>query len=159
MLNDTMVTLQGHIGGPVNLRQAGDSPVANLRVACTPRRLQRQTNQWVDGETQWYSVSAWRHLGEHCARSLVSGDPVIVHGRLHTRTYTNKDGAEVTSLEVEALLVGHDLSRGISSFSKRPSAAEMAARAAAEPTVDGGSAAADGAAAEPGAGADGVVAA
>ena len=157
MLNDTMVTLQGHVGGPVNLRQAGDSPVANLRVACTPRRFQRHSNEWVDGETQWYSVSAWRHLGEHCARSLKSGDPVIVHGRLHTRTYTNKDGVEVTSLEVEALLVGHDLSRGISAFSKRPSAAELAARANPEPTSVGGSAAPDPAAT--GAGADGVVAA
>ncbi len=131
MLNDTVVTLQGHVGGTVTLRQAGDSQVANLRVACTPRRLQRRTNEWIDGETQWYSVSAWRHLGEHCARSLQSGDPVIVHGRLHTRTYINKDGVEVTGLEIEALLVGHDLSRGISTFSKRPPQAELAARTAA----------------------------
>lgn len=132
MLNDTMVTLQGHVGGAVTLRQAGDSQVANLRVACTPRRLQRRTNEWVDGETQWYSVSAWRHLGEHCARSLSSGDPVIVHGRLHARSYVNKDGVEVTGLEIEALLVGHDLSRGITTFSKRPSAAELAERSRAE---------------------------
>lgn len=136
MLNDTMVTLQGHVGGTVNLRQAGDSLVANLRVACTPRRLQRRTNEWVDGETQWYSVSAWRQLGEHCARSLTSGDPVLVHGRLTTRTYRNKDGVEVTALEIEALLIGHDLSRGISVFHKRPSAAELEARVAAAAAAD-----------------------
>lgn len=128
MINETIVTLSGNVGGPVNLRQAGDSVVANLRVACTPRRLQRATGQWVDGDTQWYSVSAWRHLGEHCARSLNSGDPVIVHGRLSTRTYVNKDGVEVTTLEVDALLVGHDLGRGISAFTRRPSAAELEAR-------------------------------
>ncbi len=131
MINDTTVTLQGHVGGQVELRQAGEVQVANLRVACTPRRLKRATNEWVDGETQWYSVSAWRQLGEHCARSLRSGDPVVVHGRLTTRTYTNKDGVEVTSLEIEALLVGHDLSRGISVFHKRPSAADLDARVAA----------------------------
>ena len=28
MLNDTMVTLQGHVGGPVTLRQAGDAAAA-----------------------------------------------------------------------------------------------------------------------------------
>lgn len=135
MINDTIVTLQGHVGGPVTLRPAGDSTVANLRVACTPRRLKRATGEWVDGETQWYSVSAWRHLGEHCARSLHTGDPVIVHGRLSTRTYVDKNGVEVSSLEVEALLVGHDLGRGISSFTKRPSGAEVEARrqAAAAP--------------------------
>jgi len=139
MLNDTMVTLQGHVGGTVTLRQAGETNVANFRVACTPRRFQRSTNEWVDGETQWYSVSAWRHLGEHCARSLNTGDPVIVHGRLGASTYTNKDGVEVTGFEIEALLVGHDLSRGISSFSKRPSAAELQARAAAGAAAAAGS--------------------
>ncbi|WP_300403900.1 single-stranded DNA-binding protein [Nocardioides sp.] len=151
MLNDTMVTLQGHVGGTVTLRQAGETNVANFRVACTPRRFQRSTDEWVDGATQWYSVSAWRHLGEHCARSLATGEPVIVHGRLSTSTYTNKDGVEVTGLEIEALLVGHDLSRGITSFSKRPSAAELQARAAA-----GAAAAGSG---EQEAGAAGVVAA
>lgn len=128
MINDTMVTLQGHVGGAVQLRQVGDSQVAHLRVACTPRRLKRATGEWVDGETQWYSVSAWRHLGEHCARSLGSGDPVILHGRLQTRTYVNKAGVEVTGLEVEALLIGHDLSRGTSSFRKRPTPAEQSAQ-------------------------------
>jgi len=131
MSNDTIVTLQGHVGGTVQLREVGDAVVANLRVACTPRRLKRATGEWVDGETQWYSVSAWRHLGEHCARSLNSGDPVVVHGRLTTRTYVNKDGVEVTTLEVDALLVGHDLNRGITTFAKRPSAAELAERQAA----------------------------
>lgn len=123
MLNDTMVTLQGYVGGDVELRQVGDSVVANLRVAATPRKYQRRSEEWSDGETQWYSVSAWRHLGEHCARSLRRGDPVVVHGRLLLRTYVNKAGIEVTALEIDALLVGHDLTRGISSFSKRPVAA------------------------------------
>ncbi len=121
MSNETMVTLQGNVGGDVVLRQAGDQPVANFRIACTPRRFQRRTGEWVDGETQWYSVSAWRHLGEHCSRSLRRGDPVVVQGRLTQRTYINKAGVEVTSLEVEALIVGHDLGKGVSVFTRRPS--------------------------------------
>ena len=120
MSNETMVTLQGNVGGDVVLRQAGDQPVANFRIACTPRRFQRRTGEWVDGETQWYSVSAWRHLGEHCSRSLRRGDPVVVQGRLSQRTYINKSGVEVTSLEVEALIVGHDLGKGVSMFTRRP---------------------------------------
>jgi len=118
MLNDTMVTLQGYVGGDVVLRQAGDVPVAVLRVACTPRRFRRSTQEWVDGTTQWYTVNAWRQLGEHCARSVRRGDPVVVHGRLEARSYVNKAGVEVTAFEVEALVVGHDLSWGTSEFSK-----------------------------------------
>lgn len=121
MFNETMVTLQGNVGGDVTLRQAGDQMVANFRIACTPRRFQRKSGEWVDGETQWYSVSAWRQLGEHCSRSLRRGDPVVVQGRLTQRCYINKSNVEVTALEVEALLVGHDLSKGVSAFSRRPS--------------------------------------
>ena len=123
MLNDTMVTLQGRVGGDVELRQAGDAVVAHLRVAATPRKYVRSTDEWVDGETTWYAVSAWRHLGEHCAHSLRRGDPVVVHGRLTTRTYINKAGVEVAAFEIDALLVGHDLTRGTTSFTRRPVAA------------------------------------
>ena len=121
MSNDTMVTLQGHVGGDVTLRSAAGTLVAGFRVACTPRRFQRSTEEWVDGTTQWYSVSAWRTLGEHCHDSLRRGDPVIVHGRLQQRPYVNKSGVEVTALEIDAVLVGHDLTRGVTRFSKASS--------------------------------------
>lgn len=117
MVNDTTVTLQGWVGSDVLLRQAGDTPVASFRVGCTPRRRLR-TGEWVDGDTQWYSVSAWRWLGEHCAQSLRKGDPVVLHGRLVARSYVTKAGVEATSYDVDALLVGHDLSRGTTVFTK-----------------------------------------
>lgn len=126
MLNETVVTLQGWVGGDVQVRQAGDALVAHFRVACTPRRFRRSTQEWVDGETQWYSVNAWRGLGDSCARSLRQGDPVLVHGRLSARTYVNGAGVEVTSFDVEALLVGHDLTRGTSQFTRTPKAAPAA---------------------------------
>lgn len=124
MPHETMVTLQGWLGADVQLRQAGDSTVASFRLACTPRRFRRSTQEWVDGPTQWYTVNAWRALGDHCARSLRRADPVVVHGRLNTHTYVNKAGVEVTVFEVEADVVGHDLSRGTSQFTKaaRPAA-------------------------------------
>lgn len=123
MLNDTMVTLQGHVGSEVELRRAGESVVANVRVAATPRKYLRRTDEWVDGDTQWYTVNAWRQLGEHCASSLVRGDPVIVHGRLTMRPYINKAGVETVAFDIEALLVGHDLTRGTSAFTRRPTTA------------------------------------
>jgi single-strand DNA-binding protein len=120
MINETVVTLQGWVGADPQLRQAGDSAVASIRVACTPRRFRRSTQEWVDGSTQWYTVNAWRTLGEHCARSLRRGDPVVVHGRLNAHTYVNKAGQQVTAFEVEADVVGHDLSKGVSEFARVP---------------------------------------
>lgn len=119
-MNDTTITLQGWLGSDVTIRRAGDVPVAHFRVACTPRRYSRRTGAWEDAATQWYSVSAWRGLADNCATSLRRGDPVVVHGRLSASVWVNSQGAEVTSFEVDAVLIGHDLSRGTSQFVRTP---------------------------------------
>ena len=117
-MNDSLVTLQGYLGGEVRLHETGETPVANFRVGSTPSWVDRRTGQWVDGTTVWYSVSAWRGLARNCADSLRRGDPVVVHGRLTTRTYVNNNGVEVSDLEITATFVGHDLNRGRSAFTK-----------------------------------------
>lgn len=118
-MNETYVTLVGWLGGNVNLRDAQGVSVASFRVASTPRRFQRKSESWVDGDTQWYSVNTWRVLAENCAESLRRGDPVVVHGKLSAHTWTNAQGMDVTSFEVEAAFVGHDLNRGTSAFTRR----------------------------------------
>ena len=117
-MNESMVTFQGWVGADVRLRSAGGVPVASFRVACTPRRFNRTQQEWSDGPTQWFTVNTWRGLAEHCADSLRRGDPVVVHGRLGQSTWVNSEGVECTSVEVEASFVGHDLTRGRSSFVK-----------------------------------------
>ncbi len=117
-MNDTLVTLQGWVGADVKVREAGEARVAHIRVACTPRRYQRKSGEWADGDTQWYTVNAWRGLADNCEQSLRRGDPVVVHGRLNAQTWTNSAGIEVTSFEVDAVFVGHDLNRGTSAFTR-----------------------------------------
>jgi len=130
-MNDTLITLAGWLGNDVSLRQAGDHPVASFRIATTPRRFQRKTNSWVDGDTQWYTVSAWRDLADNCAESLRRGDPVVVHGRLRVQKWTGSSGAEMTSCEIDATFVGHDLSRGTSRFTRTPKPAAAPVEAGA----------------------------
>ncbi|GAA4119511.1 single-stranded DNA-binding protein [Nocardioides fonticola] len=119
-MNETTVTFTGWLGSDVTMRQAGGVPVASFRVATAPRRFSRRSEEWVDGETQWYTVQAWRGLAENAALSLRRGDPVLVHGRLSVRTWTTNAGVETTTLEVDALHLGHDLTRGRSAFSRAP---------------------------------------
>lgn len=118
MSKDVIITIEGWLGAEPQTYAAGDATVTRFRVGHTPRRFDRNTNDWVSGQTQWYSVSAWRLLGQHCQRSLHTGDPVIVHGRVTQRSFTTKLGVEVTALEIEALSVGHDLGMGVSVFNK-----------------------------------------
>ena len=117
-MHDTFVTLQGNVGGPVTLRRAGDALVATLRVGCTPGRFDRSSEAWVNEETQWFSVNAWRGLAEHCEASLQRGDAVFVHGRMSVRTWINAANVEQQSMEVQAITVGHDLTRGTSAFTR-----------------------------------------
>ena len=79
-MNETYVTLSGWLGGDVTMRDAGGVPVAHFRVASTPRRYVRKSDTWEDGDTQWYSVNAWRALAENCDSSLRRGDPVVLIG-------------------------------------------------------------------------------
>jgi single-strand DNA-binding protein len=138
-MNESHITLQGWLGGDVRLHQAGESQVAQFRLGCTPRRFSRKSDSWSDGETQWYTVRAWRGLGEHCERSLHRGDPVVVHGRLEVHRWVNANGHEVTDLEVDATFVGHDLNRGVSTFTKTtrlPTAVAPASAEETQPVVD-----------------------
>jgi single-strand DNA-binding protein len=132
---ETYVTLCGWLGGDVQLREAGGVPVASFRVASTPRRYQRKTDTWENGATQWYSVNAWRALATNCDQSLRRGDPVVVHGKLTVRAWINKAGVEVTTYEVEATFVGHDLNRGTSEFRRRKLAAADGTSAEAAPAA------------------------
>lgn len=125
MANETIVTIQGWVASVPMAREVNGTPVLNFRIGCTPRHLNRASGQWVDSETQWYGVSAWRRLAEHAAPSLRQGDAVVVHGRLSHRTYVNKNNVEVLALEIDAFTIGHDLSRGTSVFTKTGAAAEQ----------------------------------
>lgn len=131
MSQATLVTVQGWIGNEPTAREVGGVPVLGFRVGCTPRHFSRTTNEWVDGETQWYGVSAWRRLASHAAGSLHQGDPVIVHGRLTHRTYVNKHGLETVAVEIDALTIGHDLTRGTATFVKASPAPVATDRSAA----------------------------
>ena len=135
-MNDSIITLRGYVGADPVVRSVGEVSVANFRMACTPRKLNRTTGEWSDGVTQWFTVSAWRQLGENVGRSLRKGDPVVVQGRLSARSYVNKDGLEVNTFEVEATVVGHDLNRGMTSLSRNPRTLAAVAAPAREPRED-----------------------
>ncbi len=111
-MNDTIITVQGYVGSEVKLHQAGDTVVANFRVGCTPRYFSQRANAWTDATTQWFSVNVWRGLADNVAKSLIKGDAVVVHGRLNAVAWRNRAGEEVTSWEIQAVSVGHDLNRG-----------------------------------------------
>jgi single-strand DNA-binding protein len=124
MINEAQVFLAGYVAREPRFRitTRGISSVS-LRVACTPRWVDRETGEWTDGETSFVTVLCWRTLADNVAKCLHKGEPVLVKGRLHVRPY-EKDGVSRLAVEIEATSVGHDLARGVASFQRplRPSA-------------------------------------
>ncbi len=115
-MNDISVTMVGNVAGEVRYAlTSGGVPRATFRIATTPRRYDRAAASWVDGDTIFMGVTCWRALAEHVASSLSKGDPVLVTGRLRSRTW-EQDGVRRHTTEIDALTAGHDLSRGAAAF-------------------------------------------
>jgi single-strand DNA-binding protein len=133
-MNEALVTLQGWVGNDVTYRVTAKGPVANLRVGSTPR-IKRADGQWVDGPTSWFTVSCWRSLADHVRDSVRKGEPVIVHGRLRTDVWEREDGKASITPVVDALHIGHDLTRGVAVFTKAPRAERPEVEEDADPVV------------------------
>ncbi|WP_188298291.1 single-stranded DNA-binding protein, partial [Streptomyces sp. CBMA156] len=115
-MSETHVTVIGNVATEVSYGETtGGVPMANFRLGCTERRYDRQRECWVDGETQWVTVTAWRALAVNLIGSLAKGDPVLVSGRLRVREWTEGE-AKRSRVEIDARSVGHDLTRGTTAF-------------------------------------------
>ncbi len=107
---DTTITLVGNLVDDPELRfTPSGAAVAKFRVASTPRFLDKQTNEWKDGESLFLTCNVWRQAAENVAESLQRGMRVILQGRLKQRSYETKEGEKRTVFEVEVDEVGPSL--------------------------------------------------
>ncbi len=139
MLYEAHISLTGYVATqPVTrLVKTGVTNVS-MRVAWTPRRQDRASGEWVDGNTSYATVICWRKLATNAAVCLRKGDPVTVQGRLSVREFQDKEGRARTSVEIDASSVGHDLNRGVATFARvRPQTGMTASEFAAAQNGDG----------------------
>ena len=109
MAGEPIITVVGNLTGDPELRYVSSgTPVASFTVASTPRTLNRQTQQWEDGEAMFIRCSVWREHGENVAESLAKGMRVVVTGRLTVRNY-EYNGERRTSLEMQVDEIGPSL--------------------------------------------------
>jgi single-strand DNA-binding protein len=107
MAGEPPITLIGNLTGDPELRfTPSGAAVANFTVACTPRTLDRQSNEWKDGETLFISCAVWRQVAENVAESLTRGSRVVVTGRLKARSYDDRDGNKRTVFECDVEEIG-----------------------------------------------------
>jgi single-strand DNA-binding protein len=118
MSQDNQITLRGYLTAEPKLHQktAGSVPVTEIRVGCTPRRLNRETGEWQDGPTSYFRIKCWRRLAINTASSLHKGDMVVVRGKFFMNHWIDNQQRSRATLEIEADSIGHDLTYGWSHF-------------------------------------------
>ncbi|UQX01214.1 single-stranded DNA-binding protein [Streptomyces sp. RerS4] len=117
-MNDTLVTLVGHVATAIDFKDSSSGgPSARFRFAVTPRYFDRRTEVWTDAPTSFYTVWARRTLALNLTASVAVGEPLVVHGRLRVREAPpDGEGVRWFSADIDAIAIGHDLNRGTAAF-------------------------------------------
>ncbi len=99
MLNKIM--LIGNLGRDPELQVTSDgTPFTRFSLAVS--RNYKTSSGEKREETEWFNIVAWRQLAEICERFLHKGSKVYIEGRVTQRKYTDKNGLERTSVDVNA---------------------------------------------------------
>ena len=119
MAGDTVITIIGNLTSDPELRfTPSGAAVADFTIASTPRTLDRETQEWKDGEALFLRCSCWRQMAEHVAGSLTRGSRVMAQGRLKQRSFETKEGEKRTVVELEVDEIGPSLRYATASVTK-----------------------------------------
>jgi single-strand DNA-binding protein len=86
MASFNKVIAMGNLGADPEIRQAGDAQVATFRIACSERWKDKNTGEQREA-TEWITCVAWRGLAGIAQSYLRKGSPVLIEGKLKTRSW------------------------------------------------------------------------
>jgi single-strand DNA-binding protein len=105
MANEPMITVVGNLGADPEFKKTPNgTSVTSFSIANTPRK--QKNGEWTDGDVTWFRVFVWNYEAAGTAVALKKGDKVIVTGRFQVSVYTDKEGTERKSLEINSDGVG-----------------------------------------------------
>ena len=112
------ITLTGLVAtSPRHIVTSEGVSIVSFRLASNQRRFDRDQNTWVDGDTNWYTITAFGQLSTHVATSIEKGQRIVVVGTVRIRDWEagEKTGA---TIEITADSIGHDLNYGRAAFTR-----------------------------------------
>ena len=114
------VILVGNVGqDPETKFTASGTAIANLSVATSESWKDKQTGQRVD-KTEWHRVVAFNRLAEIIGEYVKKGSKVYIEGKLTTRKWQDKSGADRYTTEIVASEMQMLDSRGAASAGEQP---------------------------------------
>jgi len=102
MASVNKVILIGNLGRDPETRYSAEgAAITNVSIATTDRWKDKASGEMKE-QTEWHRVVFFNRLAEVAGEYLKKGRPVYVEGRLRTRKWTDKDGAEKFTTEIVA---------------------------------------------------------
>lgn len=102
---------------PRYLKTTDGLDICSFRMASAYKHFDRKKMEWVEGETNWFTITSFGTLAINVAKSISKGDRISVSGMLRVRDWDNGTNSG-TSVEIEAETIGHDLLWGNSTFER-----------------------------------------
>jgi single-strand DNA-binding protein len=93
------VILLGNLTRDPEIRQTDSKKAVCSFGLATNRTWTTDTGKKRE-EPEYHRLVAWETLAEFCDKYLRKGRKVYVEGRLHTRSFTAKDGSEKSATEI-----------------------------------------------------------
>ena len=123
MASVNKVILIGNLGRDPDIRYGTDgAAITNITLATTDSWKDKVTGEKKEA-TEWHRVAFFGRLAEIASEYLRKGRQVYVEGRLRTRKWTDKEGQERYTTEVNA---DNMVLLGSSERSASPTSAESA---------------------------------
>ena len=95
------IILMGNLGRDPELKYTPNQvPVCTFNVA-TEEKYKDASGQWVE-RAEWHKVVTWQKTAENCGKYLAKGSKVLIEGKVQTRKYQDKNGADKYVTEVIA---------------------------------------------------------
>lgn len=102
MASVNKVILVGNLGAdPESRFMPNGDAVVNIRLATTESWKDKASGEKKE-ITEWHRVVFYRKLAEIAGQYLKKGAAVYVEGRIRTRKWTDKEGVERYTTEIEA---------------------------------------------------------
>ena len=102
MASVNKVILVGNLGAdPESRYMTNGDAVVNIRLATTESWKDKATGEKKE-ITEWHRVVFYRKLAEIAGQYLKKGSQVYLEGRIRTRKWTDKEGQERYTTEIEA---------------------------------------------------------
>ena len=100
------VMLIGNVGLDPDVRFVDQGVcVAQIRLATSERGYTLANGTEVPERTEWHNVVLWRQLAETVDKYVKKGDKLYIDGKIHTRSYEDKQGRTryITEIWAEAM--------------------------------------------------------